>query len=419
MPDALRSVLSDRLRPLHYRGDGQLCVDGREVKSLARDLGTPLHVHDLRRVEHNVAKIAEHYAGWGAEHLPQFAIKSCYHPGVLSTVLTAGWGVEVMSELELSIALAAGAPPAGITLTGMGWSAELARRAVTVGVGTFVVDSLTDLDMLDRVAQAAGVRAEILLRLNLQEVDGTFLPSGARLGLEPGSVLLATFVERAGAAPGLRLVGLHAHQFNRLVDPGAHVTLLQELMAAINAIPLETEVPRLSIGGGLAPYWHLEPPPAPPAAGPWSCHLRTEFGRVIVADASWMLTTVSARKQQGGRIWVVVDAPTSTLVPVPGARFPPVPVELDGRDWVQCSVADGLGSPAVLCADTWLPDPKVGDLLCLLDAGAYTTVFSHAWGGALPQAATITMSGEMVVRTGGERTHAALAAIYGPGFESG
>lgn len=389
--------------------------------------GTPLLVMDLGRVEQNVRRISaalRHHLGAGAE--PNFAVKSCYLPGVLDTVRSAGWGVEVMSGFELDLVTRAGVPGRQVTLTGLGWGEATCRDAVKAGVGRYVVDSEADLLCLaDAVRTAGAAPPDVLVRLNLaDEVPESFLQPDGKLG-RSGTAAFTTAVDAVRAMPELRFSGIHLHQFNRLTSTASYDLALGRLSARLRDLRRAgIRCAQVDIGGGVESLARLDSAGAPfegfaevmgrhlGQSGGTRVHV-TEFGRAVVGDAGVAVGRVTAVKRSAERCWVVLDVPTNSLVPIPGAVFPPVPLEdTAGRPLERCSFTDGTGSPVGFAADVPWPAPEVGDLVCLTEAGAYTTVFTELWAAPLPTLITLDAQGAHRVREGAATTLATWHAWY-------
>jgi diaminopimelate decarboxylase len=412
---------TDRSKPI------RLECDHAWLRELARAHGTPLVILDLSRVRENLVRITNALmCHLGTTATPMFAVKSCYVTELLETIGSEGWGVEVMSAFELAVVRAAGVPGRAITLTGLGWGAGLCRDALATGVRRFVVDSDADFAAIAAAAASTQV-ADVFVRLNVADrVRGTFLEAEGKLGQLAGPRLAAMFRAIADH-PGLRIGGLHMHQFNRLTDVGLFEKSIGALADVVRGLRSEgIEIPSVDIGGGLESITRLDSAGAPveefAAAvarqlGPLGLErVLTEFGRAVVGDAGVALGRVTAVKRSGTRCWVVVDIPTNTLVPVPGATFTPMLIESrDGRREELCSFTDGTGSPVAFARDVLMPAPGVGELVCLAEAGAYTTVFMELWAADLPSLILIGSDGAAKIRIGKDMTRRTFESWYGPG----
>lgn len=399
---------------------------GRGLADLLTRCGTPLVVYDLSRIAENVQRVEAGLTGhFGAKADPAFALKSCYLPAVLARVLEAGWSVEVMSGFELSLALTAGVPGDRIIVTGLGWGVAVCRRALSSGVRRFVVDTREDLAALTTAAAVESGTAEVFVRVNLgAELPGTFLPAAGRHGFAPG----AAFEEMVAAVAGdsrLEFAGLHFHQFNRLTDLALYEEGLRRFTDLAAEYQGRTGLHALDLGGGFECLSRLDRLTAPvetfvaAAAArltgvPGLRRVTFEFGRAIAGDAAITVGTVLAVKPVGDVCWVVVDVPSNTLIPIPGAVYPAIPLTSPGsRPIVRCAYADGTGSPVAFCEGAEQPRPRAGDLVAFAEAGAYTTVFSELWAAELPTIALLSPEGGVRLRPGGPVSRRTWSAWYG------
>lgn len=387
-------------------------MDREELAELAERYGTPLTVLDLRRVRSNVERISTALSReLGPASKPHYALKSCYLPGVVEEVTAAGWGVEVMSGFELDLALAAGVPGEDITLTGLGWGADACRAAVAAGVGRYVADSEADLAELARAA--AGTSPLVFARANVaDQLPGTFLEPYGKLG-QTGDDLHRAFDAVRTAFPR---AGLHLHQFNRLTDPVPY----EDALARFARLARGLRVDHVDIGGGVESLSRLDAAGAPVEVfaaaagrhfGTGFGTVATEFGRAVVGDAGVAVGRVTAVKRTRKATWVVLDVPANTVVPIPGAVFPPTSLHSGARPAESCSFTDGTGSPFSYAEDVPFPRPEVGDLVCLTEAGAYTTVFTELWAAPLPTTVIIDHHGARV-RDGAGLTRHTLHSWY-------
>ena len=403
-------------------------VDIPTLRQLTDRYGTPMLVMDLRRVRANLDRIGTALQRRiGAAARPAFALKSCYLPGVVDTVRRAGWEVEVMSRFELEMALRAGVPGDSLTLTGLGWGEDTCRAALAAGVERFLVDTEADLESLNSATRGGGPTPQVYLRLNLGDrLPDPFVRADGKLGWCASTGLL-DMVDAVRSRTRLSLAGLHLHQFNRLTEPDQYDAALALLAATARRLRAAgVDCRRIDLGGGLESIARLDQAGAPVERftaligrhfGPEAemTEVITEFGRSVVGDAGYAVGRVTAVKPAAGRHWVIVDVPTNSLVPIPGSVFPPLRLaDTSSRTMLDCAFSDGTGSPVSFAENVSLPAPEVGDLICLTEAGAYTTVFTELWAAPLPTLAVIGEDGRTLVREGPLTTRTTLESWYGP-----
>lgn len=401
-------------------------MNGRLLRALAAMHGTPLVVYDLERVRSNLRRLTDAFARVPSTRTRMlYAFKACYLPSVADAVHAAGWGLEVMSGFELERIALLGASPGTPTLTGLGWGPQTVEAAVDFPVRCAVVDTIDDAVALGRRAHASGTTVSVLTRLNVAaELSGEgFLAVGGKLGHDPTH--LPGFIDRVRQIDGLHFRGLHVHQSNRLVSTDAWAAILDAVRRGIERTrSAGHEVTELDLGGGFESLSHLDRVGTPierfaEILQERLCDLTAdtgltlELGRSVVGDAASVLSQVNALKTQESTTTVVLDASTNTLIPVTGARYPVAPLDDHDGPGVEAVVyTDGTGSPVSFDTQHRARAPRLGDLVVLREAGAYTTVFSELWAAALPT--VLVIDGERVLaRQGAELTEATWDAWYG------
>ncbi|MDQ3972842.1 MAG: diaminopimelate decarboxylase, partial [Actinomycetota bacterium] len=292
----------------------RLWVGGVDLLSLADSQPTPLFVYDEAHLR---ARCREALASFGEG--VAYGSKAFLCVAMARLVLEEGLHLDVATEGELHVALAAGVPPTRLVLHGNNKSWEELRRARQLGIRV-VVDSFDEFDRLESLFGADGLVTRVLVRVtpgvhahtheyvSTGQVDSKFgfgLPSGAA----------AEAVARAIRSPAVELIGVHAHI-------GSQIFLLQSFEKAVEALagfvqPLG--LPELCLGGGLGvPYVEDE---RAPSITEWAAALRracraagvtarisAEPGRAIVATAGLTLYRVGTIKHiPGVRTYVSVD----------------------------------------------------------------------------------------------------------------
>jgi len=378
---------------------GRLQIGGCDSVALTAEYGTPLYVFDEATLRGTMRSYLAAFTRLGAPFRVHYASKALLNTALAQLVVQEGLGLDVVSGAELLIARRAGVPMEHVHMHGNAKSdAELAR-AVAWGVGAVVADSLDELERLATLTADSAAPQGVLLRVapNIDAHTHAHIATGgagSKFGL-PLAALDAA-VERVLAAPGLRLLGLHAHigsQLFELAELQATVAVLVAQAARLHArfgITLE----ELSPGGGLGVAYTPEQPAT--AVGAYaealvgalrtSCvehgmalpRLTIEPGRSIVARAGVALYSVVGRKlaADGSVQYLHIDGGMADNIrpSLYGARYTAMlasradtpagaPVDVAGR---YCESGD------VLLRDVALPPAVPGDLLAVATAGAYT-----------------------------------------------
>lgn len=330
-----------------------------------------------------------------------YALKANGLPALARAAAAAGLDADAGSLGELALAEHAGFGPGRRTLSGNGRTPEEAEWAATRGVAVVSADHVGELDLLERAAARAGTRLRVALRVN----PGIFTPGHrhvatghfeAKFGIGPEEALEA-WAARA-RWPHLVVDGVHLHVGSQLLETpplerAARTALeLASASAARGAplglanlgggfgidydgggdgFPLEAHAAALAraiAGRGLE--WRFEP-------GRW---LVAPVG-VLVAEVLWVKRR---REAAGERRFVVLAAGMNDLLrpALYGARHRIVPVRpRPGEPEPATVVGPVCESGDTFATGAMLPPLEPGDLVALLDAGAYGSAMSSAYNG--------------------------------------
>ncbi len=362
---------------------GLLHAEGIPLTDIAARFGTPCYLYSASRIRENVEEFRAAFIDFPLEL--HYALKANPLGAILRLLAREGLGAEVVSEGELLRALRAGFPPRKIIFTGVGKTGRELRLALEAGIEAVVVECLGELGALAGIARDLGTTAPVALRLNpaLSPETHPHLATGregSKFGLDPEG--MARALETISRAGGLRLVGLHVHLGSQIRTPGPYIEAWERLLEFHRrSLELGLSPEFLDLGGGFGiPYGDDGFFPLRELAEtlarkiPPGMRLLLEPGRALVGDAGLLLTRVLHIKEVHGKRYVVVDAGMNDLLrpALYGARHRVVPVRR--RRWVGGRV-DVVGpiceNTDVLAWDLALPELSPGDLLAVLDTGAY------------------------------------------------
>src|ERR1700722_10016836 len=335
-----------------YR-NGVLHAEGVNLIELAEAVGTPFYCYSTATLERHYRVFAEAFGG--EKVLICYAMKANSNQSVLRTLAKLGAGADVVSGGELKRALAAGIPSQKILFSGVGKTESELRAGLAADVLCINVESEPELELLSRFAVEAGKTARISVRVN-PDVD-----AGTHAKISTGKA---------------------ENKFGVLAE------FVQVLRADGHTIS------HVDFGGGLGiPYYmDREAPPAPAAyaamvkrvAHNLGCTLMFEPGRLIVGNAGILVTRVIYLKPGAVRNFVVIDAAMNDLIrpTLYEAHHDILPVVAAAPD-TPIMVADVVGpvceSGDYLALGRAMPEPKAGDLLAIMTAGAYGAVQSGTY----------------------------------------
>jgi diaminopimelate decarboxylase len=326
-----------------------------------------------------------------------YALKANGLPALLETLRAAGLAAEAGSLGELEQATLSGFESQGLVLNGNGRTPEEAAWVAAHGIHSINADSIEELELLESSAAAAGRALRVALRVN-PDIDAPvhrYIATGheeAKFGVAPAEAL-AAWQQRA-RWPHLRLDGVHLHVGSQLLDPApleqaARFAIELAAESAVRGAPLGLA----NLGGGFgidysggAQEFPLEDYARRIAALATASGLDwvVEPGRWLVAPVGVLLAEVLWVKRRDGRRFVVLAAGLNDLLrpALYGARHRIVPVT--PRDGVlEAATVVGPVCESADCFDPAAPLPPLerGDVVAILDAGAYAAAMSSNYNG--------------------------------------
>ena len=375
-------------------------ADAPLLQDLASRFGTPLIVHDLASVRERAGRLRGLLPG-DARLL--YSLKANPLPPVVHALQQAGCGVEVSSLGELGLV----GPSSTMLFTGPGKSSAEIRAALDAGA-LLSCESATEMARVAAIAPAA----EVVLRVQPSHSTsaGLSMSDGRQFGFTEEEAV-ATCRDLPGA---LRVSGLHCYVGSQMPDTAALVAAFELVVRTVTGIAdaagLALRV--ADLGGGFA--WPYAAPGAgpdladlPDRLAPIVAPLRArgteiwfESGRGLVAPSGRLLLRVLDVKVRSERTTVVVDAGVNVLGGMSGLgrvlRPATVPRNLITPDAerVRVDIVGPLCTPLDrLAVQVEVPQPHVGDLLCVDNVGAYAA--SAALSGFLsrPPATELVVDG--------------------------
>jgi diaminopimelate decarboxylase len=401
--------------------DGHLTIAGCDTVELAREFGTPLYVFDEETLRHKCREFQSEFRRHHPDTAVSYAGKAYLGRALAALLAEVGMNLEVVSGGELAIARSVDFPAERISFHGNNKSEGELREALACGIGRVVVDNFHELSLLARLAQEAGKRQAVWLRLS-PDIDPhthhhtTTGVLDSKFGFPTATGQAEQAVEQALGLPSLELVGLHAHLGSPIFEVEPFQRAIDVLMAfaARMAQRHDLRLRELSPGGGFA-VQYLEDVPAPAVAeyaeaivgalreaerayGLPSPKLIVEPGRAVVSQACVALYSVGATKDiPGVRKYVAVDGGMSDNIrpALYGARYSALVANKLGETAGERVTITGklCESGDVLLRDAYLPRLEAGDLLAVAMAGAYSLPMSSNYNASLRPAIVMVKDG--------------------------
>ena len=375
------------MNAFEFRG-GLLHVENLGLNAIIDAVGTPVYVYSRAALTQQYLAFTSALAG--VPHQVCYAVKANSNLAVLNILARLGAGFDIVSGGELERVLRAGGRADRIVFSGVGKTVAEMRRALSVGIHCFNIESAAELETLNETARHLGHRAPIAIRVN-PDVDAEthpYISTGLRenkFGVDGETAVELYLAASRLKNVEIRGIGFHiGSQLTRLEPLTNALERVLDLVARLEAQGIS--LAHLDVGGGLGVRYRDEEPPSPAeyvaallkTLGPRRYRILLEPGRAISANAGVLLTRVLYLKHSGERDFAIVDGAMNDLIrpSLYGAWQEIVPVVRKDEperlyDVVGpvCETGDFLGKQRSLGI-------RAGDLLAIRSSGAYGYVMS-------------------------------------------
>lgn len=383
---------------------GEITVAGLGVTELVEQFGSPLFIYDEQDVRDRARRYLQAYNTVEVPCDVYYAGKAFLCTSLVKWLIDEGLSIDVCTAGELETALRAGADPARMLFHGNNKSIAELERAVEVGVGRFVVDSVLEIERLNQIALRQGVTAQVLIRITVGVEAHTheFIATAhedQKFGLSISSGAALAAVEEVLGADALSLLGLHSHIGSQIFDAAGFEVAAHRVIdfAAQIRDEFQFTVTELNLGGGMGIAYVAGDDPLDVEKMASAIHgiitnecarvhlpiprLAVEPGRAIVGGAAITVYEVGTIKQvelDGSltRHYVAVDGGMSDNIR-PALYDAQYTVALASRNTSAIAVTSRVvgkhcESGDIIVKDTLLPaDVAPGDLLAVAATGAY------------------------------------------------
>ena len=411
--------------------DGRLSIGGCDIPELAREFGTPLYVVDETRLRRDFSGFVGAFRALYPKVELGYSYKTNPLPGVIRVLHECGALAEVISHFELWLALELGVEASDIIFNGPAKTAQAIELAVSRGVKLINIDGLDEIEAIAHAAtrhsstQAVGVR--VVTSVGWQ----------AQFGLRIHTGEARAAFDRIRQLPQLSPVALHVHLGTGIKEIPVYLRAIREMLEFARQLETETgtRLNYFDFGGGFGvptvqplsawdtrlglnryPVGPVETGKAPriDEYAQAICALMREYyaepdlptiafepGRAISSSAqSLILEVLAAKRGRDGVTRVILNGGKNLALPtgyeyhemLPASRMD---APLDGRvDFYGplCHPGD------VLFVEKPFPRVEVGDLVAVMDAGAYFVPNQMNFSNPRPAAVIVSNGQARLIR---------------------
>lgn len=390
-----------------HRIDGDLHMEQVSLREIAEIYGTPCFVYSEGAI--TSAYQSFHDAFSMHPHRICYAVKANSNLAILQTLATLGSGFDIVSGGELARVLKAGGDPGSVVFSGVGKQDWEILSALEHQISCFNVESASELRRIARLAAGINAIAPISIRVN-PDVDPNTHPYIAtgmkenKFGVSVDEAI--TLYQEATGLSSLKIVGIDCHIGSQITELRPFLDALTRVLSLVDELEAQAiTLQHIDLGGGIGVQYRNE---VPIEIGDFASaigqamsgrpqSLMFEPGRMIVANAGVLLTTVNTLKGNDEKNFAVVDAAMNDLIrPALYSAWQevtPVTLKEDGAvpesNWdivgPVCETGDFLAKDRMLSLEE-------DDLLAILSAGAYGFVMSSNYNSR-PRSAEVLVSG--------------------------
>ena len=294
---------------------GEIVVAGVTATELVEQFGTPVYVVDEADARSRAREIRESFddafAAVGSAAKVYYAGKAFLSIQVARWMLDAGLNIDICSGGELAVALAAGAEGSRLGFHGNNKSLDEIDRAVGVGIGAIVIDSVIEIERVADAARRHGVVQPVRLRINSGVHASTheYLAT-AREDQKFGIPLAdaAGVVAQIRSHESLRFLGLHSHIGSQIFESEGFAEAARRLFAVHAELLAGGPVPELNLGGGFGIAYTSVDEALPIG------ELATRFAEIVSSGAAALGIPVPVVAIEPGR--AIIGPSTTTLYTV-------------------------------------------------------------------------------------------------------
>jgi diaminopimelate decarboxylase len=376
-------------RPFQVPQAGSALHCGKvSIEALANRHGTPLYVYSADQIVERLRLFQQAFAE--REHLVCYAVKANAALAILKVLAEAGAGFDIVSGGELARVMAAAPEAVGrVVFSGAGKTEAEIDQALKQGILEFNVESAAELELLAARAAKLKKKARFALRVNPDVFAEThpYISTGLRehkFGVDIKQAL--AIYQSAVGNPWLEAHSVSVHigsQIRSAAPFGAAMERVMKLVGQLKRAGIQLST--VDAGGGLGIDYHAGSFDAAAAVRKYATavesaldgfegKLMMEPGRFLVAQAGALIARVLQVKRNGKKTFVITDAAMNDLIrpALYQAHHEIVPVRVrEGKSHVVDVVGPICESGDFFAHDRKLPPLEPGDLIAILDAGAY------------------------------------------------
>ncbi|MRH09234.1 diaminopimelate decarboxylase [Lactobacillus reuteri] len=391
--------MNEQITDQQLNAAGHLTIGGCDAIDLAHRFGTPLVVYDVQQIRHQIRAFKQVFEENSVDYAVSYASKAFSAIAMYQVVAVEGAHVDVVSGGELYTAIKAGFPMANVSFHGNNKSQEELEMAIDHHVGTIMIDNFHEIELLADVLEEHDAHVDVMLRITpgISAHTNKYIQTGqvdSKFGFDLQSGQADEALAKVLENPRMQMKGLHAHIGSQIFELAGFEGVAKKLVevAAHWQEKFNYQAAVINVGGGFGIRYVKDDTPLAPEEFVAAIikAIKTEIketnltmpaiwiepGRSIAGPAGYNLYTVGSRKDVPGlKPYVTVDGGMGDNIrpALYEAQYETVLANNPRAEVVEHVRVAGkyCESGDILSQNQALPATKPGDVLAMLDTGAY------------------------------------------------
>ena len=367
--------------------NNELCCEQVRIADIADKVSTPFYLYSYNTLLSHYRKLAAAFRALSP--VICYSMKANSNLAILRALVKAGSGLDIVSGGELYKALLVGCDPKKIVYASVGKTEEEIRQAISKQILFFNVESLSELELINRVACDLRVSASVALRINpdVEPKTHSYITTGKltnKFGIDLDTAY-NIFKNRAEFVH-LKFSGLHMHIGSQIIDGAPYILAIKKMIKFIKRLKEEAiDIHYLNIGGGLGIIYNNEKPQTAeefagkilPLLKSTGLKIILEPGRFIAGPSGILVAKILYIKKTPLKNFIIVDAGMNDLIrpSLYGAHHDILPLRKAESGKRKAESFDVVGpiceSGDFLAKDRQMPELNEGDYLAVMSAGSY------------------------------------------------
>jgi diaminopimelate decarboxylase len=354
------------------------------IQDIIDEYTTPFYLYSEKILENNYRQFTNAINEQKLKATICFAVKSNNNKYLLKSLAQMGAGADIVSGGELKAAIKAGILPENIVFSGVGKTKDEIVLGIKHKIKSFNVESIEELELINKLAQKMETKANIAFRLNpkVHAITHKHISTGYKTHKFG---ILAEDIIKTAANPKYwtytKLVGLSVHIGSQLTDLEATQDAILKLCECANKLP---DLKFIDVGGGLGVNYHKDS--NAPSVSEYiqlvAKAIKTyknpvevvfEPGRKIAASCGFFVTSVIRSKTSEDCHFLIVDGGMNDFVrPSLYDAYHDIIPGKESSDLMKTDIVGPICETAdCFATDRMLPKLQFKDFVVIADTGAY------------------------------------------------